>query len=401
MVDKEVFSECVRCGACRAVCPTFTAIQREYAVARGKVSLCEAYREGGIGLTERFVRAVKECLTCAACRENCPNGVDVPALVIAAREEIYRKKGLTLSQSLLNRVLSSGLLTSIGAKAASLFQGLLFERASDFDGLRARLPIPLLKDRLVPSLRGRPFVDQVRPELRDRRKVGLFVGCLINYAIPEVGEAAVRVLEMAGFDVIVPKEQVCCGMPAFGMGDREKAKELAVRNVEVFSKDSIEAIVTPCATCATALKIHFKELLGEDERVMDFTARAKDVTEFLAGELELKRASRDLRVTYHDPCHLSRYQHIKDEPRELIGKAGYSFIEMSRPCRCCGLGGTFGVEHYELSKEIGREKAEDIADTGADVVATACPGCILQLRDALHRMGVKKRVVHVVELFLD
>lgn len=399
----DISSECVRCGACRAVCPTFSVIRREYASARGKVSLCEAYREGEIDLSEGFVRAVKECLTCAACRENCPNGVDVPSLILAAREEIFRKKGLPFSQSLLNRVLSSTTLASLGMRVSSLFGGLLFERSSHFDGIRSRLPIPFLKGRLIPSLSGRSFIDSVRPEVKGRRRVGLFVGCLINYVNKRVGEATVKALEMAGFDVIVPKDQVCCGMPALGMGDRERARDLAIKNIEAFSGSSLEAIVTPCATCATALKIHFEELLkGEGgrigEMVQDFTSRAREATEFLAKELRRDWDLKDTTVTYHDPCHMSRYQHIKDEPRELIERAGYRFVEMSHPCRCCGLGGVFSVEYYGLSKEIGKEKAEDIVETGADLVATACPGCILQIRDALHHLGVKKEVVHVVEL---
>ena len=390
-------SDCVRCGACRAVCPTFSVIRREYACGRGKVSLWEAHREGEVGLSEGFVRAVTECLTCAACRENCPNGVDVPSLVLEARAEVVKGRGLSLSKSILGRFLSSPTMASIGVKAASILKGFLFREEGT--GVHLRLPLSHLSERLLPAPSG-TFLKRVRDyEAEGSPRVGLFTGCLINHFLPEIGEATVDLLKRAGAGVVIPRDQVCCGMPFLGMGERERARELVLRNVEVFERAGVDLVVTPCATCATALKIHSRELVDTPE-AKTFASRAREVTELLRRDLGVKVSGNGpgRRVTYHDPCHMSRYQHIKDEPRELIEMAGHNLVEMSHPCRCCGLGGTFTIDYPELSATIGRQKAEDIMGTEAEVVATACPGCIIQIRDSLHRLGGKKEVLHVVQL---
>lgn len=255
----------------------------------------------------------------------------------------------------------------------------------------------------------RPFADSPI-------RIGFFAGCLINYMLPNIGEASLNVLEKAGASVIVPLDQHCCGMPALGMGDVETAKSLALKNLEAFENYELDYITTACATCGDGLKRRFKELLsdeGEDvrKRVERFADKVRDITELLVNECriqnsEFNRKSKIVNrkseiVTYHDPCHLRRGQDIADEPRELIRMSGAKLKEMGHPCRCCGLGGSLNITDYDFSMEINRSKAEDIKNTGADIIATACPGCMIQIKDGLHRLGANTKVVHVVELLVD
>ncbi|MEK6560598.1 MAG: heterodisulfide reductase-related iron-sulfur binding cluster, partial [Nitrospirota bacterium] len=244
-------------------------------------------------------------------------------------------------------------------------------------------------------------------------KVGFFAGCLINYVMPDIGLASLKVLEKAGADVIVPHGQTCCGMPAISMGDFEDAKALALKNLEVFEAHDLDFITTSCATCTDGLKRKFRQLLEDEgpemkKRVDVFCGKVRDITDLLVNELKLTAVMSDLKtseggavVTYHDPCHLRRGLGIKDEPRELIEIAGFRIKEMKHPCRCCGLGGSFSITNYELSTEINMLKAEDIKGTGAEIVATACPGCMVQLRDGLHKIDARVDVKHVVELLAE
>ncbi len=419
--DLELLKEmerCVHCGACRAVCPTFSVFQREMAAARGKISLCHAFEQGEVGLSDKLIDAVKGCLTCAACRENCPNSVDLPSIILAIRAAIYDKRGLPLRNAVVDRALSSPFLLSLAMKAGSIISPLLLKGVPETSGLHLRFPLPFIdRERLLPAIAERSFIDVATQVHRDRGKekaprhlrVGLFAGCLINYMLPEIGVASLKVLERAGVEVFVPSGQGCCGMPALNMGDRGTAKMLALKNLMAFEDEPVDFIITSCATCATGLKMHLKELLSDEEsdirdKAEGFASKVREISEFIIRDTKKCAHGIDIKigngrsVTYHDPCHMSRYLRLKDEPRELLEATGMRFVEMGHPCRCCGLGGTFSIDYYEATKRIGMEKAADIEETGADMVATSCPGCVIQLKDALHHIGVEKKVLHVVEI---
>ncbi|MBI5047925.1 MAG: (Fe-S)-binding protein [Deltaproteobacteria bacterium] len=430
-------NKCVLCGTCRSVCPTFGVVNREPASARGKVALCGAFLNKEIGLSDGFIKQMNECVQCMACRTACPNDVNVPDIILAARAKIAKEKGLPFAKSfILKNILDSERLMPTAMKFASKLQGLLFKGVPEESGLHRRFSLPLIDERrLVPPLADRFFLEEQRargkgeiasalprnditpnPELRtlnSKPRVGFFAGCLINYMLPNIGEASLKVLEKAGASVIIPYDQHCCGMPALGMGDVETAKSLVIKNLEAFEQYDMDYITTACATCGDGLKRRFKELLsdeGEDvrKRVERFAGKVRDITELLVNELRIQNSefnrkskivnSKSEIVTYHDPCHLRRGQGIADVPREIIEISGAKLKEMSHPCRCCGLGGTFNITNYDFSMAINRDKAEDIKNTGADIVATACPGCIIQMKDGLHQLGADTKVVHVVEL---
>lgn len=416
-------SNCVLCGTCRSVCPTFDVIKREPASPRGKTALCSSLLNNEIGLSERFIKQINECVLCSACRESCPNDVPVPDIVMAARIEAFKNGKTDFTRTAISRFFGSEKIGNTIVRFASKVQGLFFKRISDESGLHRRFPLPFINEnRVVPELADRFFLERFQTSnpqsLAHNPKIGFFAGCLINYIYPHIGEACLRVLEKAGASVIVPLNQSCCGMPALGIGDIETAKKLALKNLEAFERYELDYITTACATCGDGLKRRFKELLSdkEPERVSAFSNKVRDITELLVGELGVKDlefrkktqentlnsqlSSFNPLVTYHDPCHLSRGQGIKDEPRELIELSGFKFKEMKHPCRCCGLGGSFNITDYEFSIEINRKKAEDIKNTGAQIAATSCPGCIMQIKDGLHKIGADIKVVHVVELLL-
>ncbi len=412
-------NKCVKCGACRSVCPTFKAIGRETASARGKLALISAYLEGAIELNEAYIRHIKECTLCGACRANCPSGVDTTGVFAAARADIAKAQGVPFAASLMfKQLLNSGGHTPFLLKFYSRVQGVLFRDASIEKGLLSRFPLPLVGNgRLVPRFATTTFLELPQVEslgAGDKRPMGsatvaYYAGCGVNFLMPEIGLKSLDVLKRAGVSVVVPSGQICCGMPAYSSGDTETAREMAIKNLEAFEKAEFDFITTACATCGYGLKTLFNKLLGDDpeykERVRKFSSKVRDITELLVNELDFianksvasKNASKT--VTYHDPCHLGRAQGVREEPRRLMEiKGGVRLKEMKNPCACCGLGGGLNVSNYALSVEISRKKADNIKKSNADIVATACPGCMVQLRDALHRFKVNAEVRHVVEL---
>lgn len=408
--------KCVRCGTCRSTCPTFKAIGRETSCARGRVTLISEHLNGGIGLTEIYLKHLKECTLCGACRTNCPNGVDTVAIFAAARAEATEKQGVPFAASVIfKNLMASGGILSLGLKLATRLQGLFFRDASAGLGLLSRFSLPLVGNgRLVPPLAQTAFLDL--PEVkacegktgkRGGPRVAFYSGCGINYLLPDIGVKSLEAIRRAGAEAVVPRNQVCCGMPAYAMGDLATARSMALKNLEEFEAYDADFIVTSCATCGHGLKHLMPDLLSDrpelKARAEAVASKARDISELLIKELGFKAkgdaGGHKRIVTYHDPCHLGRAQGLREEPRELLKMGqGVELKEMKNPCLCCGLGGGLMYNNYELSMEIAKKKAENIKNSGAETVATACPGCMIQLRDGLHRFGVDVKVAHIVEL---
>jgi glycolate oxidase iron-sulfur subunit len=411
--------KCVRCGTCRASCPTFKVIGRETSCARGRVTLIADYMNGGVGLSDTYLRHLKECTLCGACRTNCPNGVDTVAIFAAARRDATEKQGVPFAASVIfKNLIASGGILSLGLKLATRLQGLLFKDASAGLGLLSRFSLPLVgSGRLVPPLASTPFLDLPEVKAIEGKgagkggpKVAFYAGCGINYLLPDVGLKSLEAVKRAGAEVSVPQGQACCGMPAYAMGDIATARAMALKNLEAFEQVDADFIVTSCATCGHGLKRLMVDLLSDspelEARAKKIAAKTRDISELLMTELRFKvkggQGHAKRVVTYHDPCHLGRAQGLREEPRELLKMgSGVVLKEMKNPCLCCGLGGGLMYNNYDLSMEIARKKAENIKNSGAEIVATACPGCMIQLRDALHRFGVDVKVAHVVELLSD
>ncbi len=411
-------SKCVHCGSCRSVCPVFATIQREAAAARGKITLAEVSFEGQLPYSKKFKAAIEQCLLCKACVENCANEVKTDLIVIAARAALAREKGLSFTKKLIFKYfLDSDRLMPSLLKAGSLFQALALRKIPEQSGLHRRFPLPYFdRRRTIPPLAKKPLLEQYPehiPAEKERLKVGFFTGCLINYIYPGVGEAVINVLGKQGVSVIIPRGQKCCGLPALGSGDLETTRSLALDNITAFEDLGVDYIVTACGSCGSTLSEYYRTLLEAEppeiqQKTESFRKKIIDISDFLVNVVKLPAAGTtkgkkstisNLKVTYHDPCHLRRGMKVFREPRELIKSVpGAEFLEMPSADRCCGFGGSFNISYYELSLDVLKKKIEDLKNTGADYLATGCPGCILQLQDGINQEGLKTKVVHPVEL---
>ena len=397
---------CSRCGNCQAVCPVYAETRTEPGVARGKVQLAAAILSGDLPVDRETAAAFATCTTCMACEEVCPSGVPVVDIVAAARAQVVDTRGLPwVKRVVFGGVKRPGVLRA-AADAAARLQGAAFKPASDRDLRRLRFPYGLAARRAYPPLATRPFA---RPGARRKTGAGprvlFFPGCMVTYVFPGIGHAAVEVLERAGASVFTPPEEACCGVPLEAHGDRAGATALARLQLDQLEGLELDALVAACPTCASSFVHRYPRLLAGEPRygarARALAARSYDVTSYLVDVLQAEPPSGRLEatVTYHDPCHLARGLGVTRQPRELLaGISGVRVSEMREPSRCCGGAGSFSLTHQELSLAIGARKAADIATTGAEVVATACPGCRMQLADVLAQAGDDRPVAHVIEL---
>jgi len=399
-------TRCLKCGLCRSVCPVFAEVRDESGSARGRIAMIEDLREAKLGLSSILSDRISKCLNCKACMDACPSGIKVDEIVLAARAEIFKQGRFPfLKKFIFRNLLRRGRLLPPVGRAIAFIERRILKQLPPSSPYRMLLPLVKIdKLRTLPIFAERAFMEEfgeiVSPKGKPRMRVGLFVGCATNLIYTNVGRDLVRVLVGEGIEVVIPRDQGCCGMPVYSAGDRETGAELARANIRAFQKHRVDAIVTGCASCGVALKQDYQKILGLAGT--ELGAEVYDLSEFLAkyARLKLGPDSRArVRVTYHYPCHLSRGQGIREAPRTLLGAIPYvDFCEMEQADRCCGGAGTFSLSHYDLATAIGRKKVNYIAASGAQVVATSCPSCMMQLEDMIQRNGLPQRVVHLVEL---
>jgi glycolate oxidase iron-sulfur subunit len=409
-------SQCMKCGFCMYFCPVYQEIRTESTVARGRNVLAMELLEGATFDWDHLEERYSKCLVCNRCAKFCPAKVEVATVTVAARGDIVANKGLPF----LERMVFAHLLKKRGLfgrvlKIAFRLQRLLPRTK----GTSRHLPLflsALGKGRQIPEIAPRflrdelPAVISPPPGVKRRMRVAFFAGCATDFIFPEVGKKTIAFLIRQGVEVLFPRGQGCCGMAVFGSGAFALAREIADRNVAAFPEaKGVDYIVTSCATCGSALKEGYVRFLADtrdrEEQYKKFGARVKDINEFIVdilkppGEAFKTGLPQGTTVTYHDPCHLVRYQGISRQPRELIQSiAGLKLVEMREADRCCGMGGSFNIRYYDLSQRIAAHKMGDIVATGAAIVATACPGCMIQLLDHTSQRRMPQKVMHVMEL---
>lgn len=408
---QDALVQCVRCGACQAHCPVYQETGREGSVARGKIVLAAAVLAGAVKLDERLREEISLCLLCASCVVKCPNTVPTDAIVSALRRRIAAEQGLSPLAKGVAALTSSPRRLKNLTKGASLLSPLLFQTIPASSGLHLRFTSfapDSIKARSLPTLSGRTLFDripQILPGEPGQETVGIFAGCGLSYLYPRVGELLARLPHSLGFSVFTPRDQGCCGMPACSSGNSALLETLNQLNAGAFAGQKINRILTACASCHGMLHRHPATANSPlappvDTEPVDIV----DIHVFLCQQgltarlLALPRWQNRMRVTYHDPCHL-RAADIHREPRELLqALPQVDYVAMEDADRCCGLGGTFTVAHPPLSKAIGDRKLTAIRASGASLVASSCPGCILQLQDIVNRAGLPVKVVHTLEL---
>ena len=421
----EDYSRCVHCGLCLNHCPTHRLLGVEMDSPRGRIHQMILVDEGRLRLADSFVRHIDLCLDCRACETACPSGVEYGKLVEAARAQIelaYRRplasrflRWLGFKQilpypnrlALVGRLLRFYQRSALKSVARASGAWKLFPKLAEAESL-----LPRIDDNFFFSELGRVYPPQ--PEGRRRARVAFFAGCMQQITFSELNRATIRVLQHNGCEVVVPAAQLCCGALHVHAGVRDTARRLARTNLDAFAADNFDAILTNTAGCGSTLK-EYHQLLSDDSlhsaRSHDFAHKVRDVSEFLV-ELglraptspvypESREAGRGapLRVTYQDSCHLLHGQKIRSAPRQLLKQIpGLELVEMKLADQCCGSAGIYNLTQPEVARALLKEKMENARATGASVIATSNPGCILQLRAGVAHFNTGQEVLHVIEL---
>jgi glycolate oxidase iron-sulfur subunit len=400
--------KCVHCGLCLNACPTYRELGLEMDSPRGRIYQM-AQVAAGAPITDSYVEHIGLCLACRGCESACPSGVPYGRMVEDARAAIEaqverRPTVRKLRSFVFERLLRSRRMMSAAGAALYLYEASGLKLLTR--GLGMMHMLGGLGDlvELAPSAEPPFFFSQIGltfPADGERRYTVAFVaGCIANVAFARLNEATVRVLQRNGCHVVIPAQQGCCGALHLHSGLRADAEKLARQNVEAFAEGagSFDAIVTNAAGCGSTLK-EYGELLGTDA-ARGFSARVRDVTEFLGSiELNSHMGTINATATYQDSCHLAHGQRIRSAPRKLLAAVpGLTVREMHGADLCCGSAGIYNILQNEMSMRLLTDKMEAVNATGAEIIATANPGCILQLRAGVRMHGVKQRVMHVVEV---
>lgn len=411
------YLNCIRCGLCLAVCPTYRELLTETASPRGRVALARKGLEGELALGPNLFEQMYACFDCLACNEICPVGIRPADLALALRETQEATRPTRWKRPLFRGLLPHPGRLELATLPLRLYEWLGVRRLIYAFGLRRLLPGQLADlEAMLPHLPQRPLrhrlpevtypfsaaADREGPVARSMR-VGFFLGCAQNVLFAEESAATVRVLARNGCTVITPRETKCCGMPARGYGDGEAARDQARFNIALFEQADVETIVTDCATCGSTLR-EYGELLADDpawaDRAAAFSRKVRDISEFLLSlPLARPRGRLAARVTYHDPCHLRRGQGVWREPRRLLQLIdGLEFVELPEADWCCGSAGSQLITHYETSLRVLDRKMDNIAATQAQIVASGCPGCQMQLAVGARRRDLNIEVTHPIVL---
>jgi len=405
-------SKCNRCGFCQAHCPIFDTTRSEKNVARGHNVHVRKLAEGELEISPDFKDPLFECLLCKACVANCFPAVRTDKNVVAGRAEYMRRVGQPkvmafLFQQLLpdhdklaKYVRLAALGKNSGMTKLARAMGILSWFGKDLDkveGIVEKLPTTFFRER----------TDTLNLEPRKADlQVAYFVGCGFNFVLPHISEATVGVLVQSGARVRVV-DNCCCGLPAYGYGDLEAAQNMAKRNIEALERMKADVVVTECGSCSAFLK-DYPELFESDpamkERALRLAKQVKGFSEFMQERFPAGASAKPLsgKVTYHDPCHISRYQNMVKPPRALLKKiSGLTYVEMPEADRCCGAAGSYNVMHFEQSMKVLARKMDNLKKTDAQILATECPGCLIQLSYGVKRAGLGVRVAHISQLLQE
>lgn len=407
---------CMRCGLCQSVCPLFQETGREADVARGKLALLDGLTQEMFQDPQGVAARLDRCLLCGSCAAHCPSGVKALDIFLKARAILAGYRGLSPVKKVFFRgFLSHPKLFNRLLDWGARLQGICVSPVDDHLGSScSHFLSPLLGERHFRALAPVPLHHQVAwrhtPPGPGRLKVAFFYGCLLDKLFPRVGAAVLEILAHHQVGVFLP-EQGCCGLPALSSGDTVAFNRLVRYNLERFGQEPFDCLVTACASCAATLKkiwpLMAHGLSGEDlEKMGAMVEKTMDIHQFLVERVGLAPGGAEgvekVRLTYHDPCHLKKSLAVAAQPRALIqANPRYQLEEMAEADWCCGCGGSFTLQHYEISAAIGRRKRDNIQKSGCAVVATACPACMLHLIDMLSQSGLRVQVKHAVEIYAE
>jgi glycolate oxidase iron-sulfur subunit len=402
----ELIKDCVHCGFCLPSCPTYVLWGEEMDSPRGRIQLMKTGLEGE-PLSESMVGHFDACLGCMACVPACPSGVQYGTLIADTRAQVERRYERPRRDRLLRNVIFwlfpyPRRLRALRGPLA-LYQRSGLSRWLRRTGLLDRLPPTLrVMESLIPTLTRRRELPERVPALGQRRAVvGMLTGCVQDAFFPEVNAATARVLAAEGCDVVIPRGQGCCGALSQHSGREDEAISFARSLIDCFDAAGVDYVVVNAAGCGSAMK-DYAHLLRDDSgyagRAEAFVARTRDISELLV-ELGPVAPRHPLNVTiaYHDACHLGHAQGVRSQPRELLrGIPGLTLAEIAEADLCCGSAGIYNLLHPEPATELGERKARNVLATGAALLVTANPGCLMQIAASTQRLGKQLRMAHLV-----
>ncbi|OKH30357.1 glycolate oxidase [[Phormidium ambiguum] IAM M-71] len=413
--NPKLIDTCVHCGFCLSTCPSYRVIGKEMDSPRGRIYLMDAINEGEAPLAEGTVQHFDSCLGCLACVTTCPSGVQYDKLIAATRPQVERNYSRDLPDNLYRklifnlfpypqrlRVLLAPLL---------VYQKLGFPKFFRATGLLKKISPRLgAMESLLPDVTAKSFVDTL-PEVipakgKKRYRVGVILGCVQRLFFSKVNEATVRVLTANGCEVVIPKSQGCCAALPEHQGQREQAQTLARQMIDSFAETGVDFIIINAAGCGHTLK-EYGHILADDsnyrEKAKAFAAKVKDAQEFLA-EVGLTApllpiTDNELTMVYQDACHLLHGQKISMQPRQLLKQIpGVKLREPIDAALCCGSAGVYNMLQPEVAEELGQQKVTNLLNTGARLIASANPGCSLQINKHLQIQEKEIPIMHPIEL---
>jgi glycolate oxidase iron-sulfur subunit len=411
--DPKLIDSCVHCGFCLSTCPSYRVLGKEMDSPRGRIYLMDAINEGEIALNTATVEHFDSCLGCLACVSTCPSGVQYDKLISATRHQVERNYNRSLPDKLVRQLIFS-LFPNPDLLRILLFPLLVYQKLGISKVLQATGLIKAISPRLaamesiLPEITLKSFQDNL-PDIipakgEKRYRVGVILGCVQRLFFSGVNEATVRVLTANGCEVVIPKSQGCCAALPEHQGQTEQAKVLARQMIDSFADTHVDFVIINAAGCGHTLK-EYGHILADDpeyaEKAKIFAAKVKDSQEFLANVGLTAKLSpltdKNLTLVYQDACHLLHGQKISVQPRQLLKQIpGVTLKEPIDAALCCGSAGVYNMLQPEVAEELGKQKAENLINTGADLIASPNPGCSLQISKYLQ--GKTISVMHPMEL---
>jgi glycolate oxidase iron-sulfur subunit len=409
-IDYELFLDCVHCGLCTASCPTYVETGNENDSPRGRIYLMRSVTDGRLDLSHEVRRHLELCLDCRACETACPSGVQYGKLIEPFRIAMERVgEEHHKSQDWFHRWILFGLFPypsrmRLALAPARVAQFLGLDRLVEAIGLVDLLPLRLRRlVRTLPRLgKSQPRLPEVLPAIGPRRaRVALFTGCVSDVMFRDTNWATARVLQQNGCEVLVPRDQACCGAIHFHAGSSEPARHLADQNLAAFDLKGVDAVIVNVAGCGAMLKDYGHHWNDAQHPARDrFAGKVKDINEFLDSlGIIAPQGKLELTATYHDACHLGHAQKIREAPRRLLEQIpGLKLVDLPETELCCGAAGTYNLTEPEMSDRLSQRKMKNIVSTGAQVVVTSNAGCLLQIAREARLQGEKLAVVHPMDL---
>lgn len=431
----ESLMDCIRCGRCLAACPTYQQTSLETFSPRGRLSLMRAVEDGKLDLADAGVEEhLYHCLDCRACNTVCPVSIPIGELIVEGRAAVEAKHPRHwLIRLILNHALISPRRIQWFTPPLRWAQQLKLDRLGvallgwlpkigpalkDLVQLAPKMPKPLWNELQKPSRSSHAGARLANEnKTSEVYRVGFFLGCVMNVAFADASRATVELLKRFNCEVITPQDQMCCGAPQDDQGLKDTARKMAKQNIAGFEAlGHLDAIVADCAACSGFLKEYERVFHGDVEwadRAARFSSKVRDITEWLdqimPADLPLPGGERAgvrgvTRATYHEPCHLANVQGVRRQPRAVLARlaqSGVETCELADSTRCCGSAGIYNLTHPALSKELLDRKMADVEATGAEIVVSANPGCLLQLDWGARRTGSNVKVKHVTQIVLE